>query len=156
MKAALRKDIDIREVDILNSRIIGKFAFPEKTGPARLSPLNIRIENLFFEQLIVDVKNTTTAQTYSVNDGILKVYNINIEKDDTLSSDNFGQFGFNALEFETVTPNSLYTFSAVGINYSAISNILTAESFAIQPNYTEYAEKAIEKGSISFYIFCLL
>ncbi|MBN1340205.1 MAG: hypothetical protein JXA03_12825, partial [Bacteroidales bacterium] len=138
MKAVLRKDIDIREVDIFNSRIIGKFAFPEKTWPARLSPFNIRIENLFFDSLVVDVKSTTTAQTFSLKDGFLKVYDINIEKQATLSPDNFDQFDFDAPEFKTVTPDSFYTFLAVGISYSATSNTLTADSFAILPNYTEY------------------
>ena len=138
MKALLWKDIDIREVDIFNSRLTGKYAFPEKSGPARLSPLNIRIENVFFEQLVVDVKSTTTAQTYFVKDGVLKIYDINMVKQDTLSPDVFGQFDLDVPEFKTVTPDSLYTFSGVGINYSATSNALTADSFAVQPNYTEY------------------
>ena len=138
LKAAFKKDIDIREIDIFNSRIIGEFTFPEKTGPARLSPFNIRIENLFFEQLVVDLKDKSTAQTYSLKDGVLKVYDINVEKQDTLSPGIFGQFDFNALEFKTVTPDSLYTFLALGINNSATSNTLTADSFAVQPNYTEY------------------
>jgi hypothetical protein len=138
IKAAFRKDIYIKEVDIFNSRIIGKYAFPEKTGPARLSPLNIRIENLFFDKLVVDVRSATTAQTYSLKDGILKVYDIHIEKQDTLSPNIIGQFDFDAFEFKTVTPDSLYTFLVVGLHYSANSNRLTAERFAIQPNYSEY------------------
>jgi len=73
MKALFRKDIDIREVDVFNSRINGKFAFPEKTASAKLSPLNIRIENLFFDRLVVDVKSAASAQTYSLKDGVFKV-----------------------------------------------------------------------------------
>ena len=88
--------------------------------------------------MVVNVKSSTTAQTYSLKDGVLKVYDINVEKQDTLSPDIFGQFDFDAPEFKTITPDSLYTFLAVGINYSATSNTLTANSFAIQPNYTEY------------------
>ena len=123
---------------IFNSRIIGKFAFPEKTGPAKLSPLNIRIENLFFDRLVVDVKSTTTAQSYSLKDGVLKVYDIKVEKLDTLSPNIIGQLDFDAPEIKTVTRDSLYTFLIVGINYSVTSNTLVADSFAIQPNYTEY------------------
>lgn len=138
IKAVIRKDIEIREVDIFNSRIIGKFAYPEKTGPARLSPINIRIENLFFDKLVVDVKSTTTAQTYSLKDGILKVYDIHVEKQDTLSPYILGQLDFDTPEFKTVTPDSLYTFLVVGLHYSASSNKLIADSIAIQPNYSEY------------------
>jgi len=139
IKALFRKDIDIREVDIFNSRLTGKVEFTEKTGPPRVAPLNIRIENLFFDKLVVDVKSTTTAQTYSLKDGVIKVSDIIIEKKDTLSPDIFGQFDFDVLELKTVTPDSLYTFAVVGINYSATLNTLTAASFAVQPNYTEYA-----------------
>ena len=138
LKAVFWRYIDIREIAIFNIRIIGKFVFPEKTGKARLSPLNIRIKNLFFDKLVVDVKSTTTAQTYLLKDGVLKVYDINVEKQDTLSPDIFDQLDFEAQEIKTVTPDSLYTFLVVGINYSATSNTLTAKSFAIQPNYTEY------------------
>jgi len=138
IKAIFRKDIDISEVDVFNSRIIGKFAFPEKNGPASVSPVNLRIGSLFFDKLVVDVKSTTTAQTYSLKDGIIKIYDINFEKQDTLSPGIFGQIDFDVLEFKTVTPDSLYTFTVVEINYSATSNTLTADSFAIQPNYTEY------------------
>ena len=145
LKAVLRKDIHIREVDIFNSRIIGKFDFPEKTGPAKVSQVNIRIENLFVDKLFVDVKDTLTAQAYWVKDGVLKVYDINVGKNDTLSPRIFSQFDFDALEFKTITPDSLYTFSAIGINYSAGTNKLIADSFAIQPNYTEYEFTARNK-----------
>ena len=137
MKALFRKDIDIREVNIFNSRITGKVAFQGKVKPAKVSPVNIRIENLFFEKLFVDVKDTATAKVYSVKDGVLNVYDINVEKDDTLSTSILKQFDFDAPEFKTITADSLYTFSAIGINYSATSNTLTADSFAVQPNYTE-------------------
>ncbi|MBN1767027.1 MAG: hypothetical protein JW842_00825 [Prolixibacteraceae bacterium] len=138
LKAVFRKDIDIREVEIFNSRIIGKFAFSENTGLAKVSPLNINIENLFFDELYVDVKSTTTAQTFLLKNGFFKVSDIHVEKLDTLSPGIFGQFDFDAQEFKTVTPDSLYTFLVVGINYSASSNTMTVDSFASQPNYAEY------------------
>jgi hypothetical protein len=138
LKAAIKKDIDIREVDIFNSRITGMLDFSKKNGPAPVSPLNIRIKNLFFDKLVVDLKDKSTAQTYSLKDGVLKLHDIHVEKQDTLSPGIFGQFDFDALEFKMVTPDSLYSFSAVGINNSATSNTLTVNSFAIQPNYNEY------------------
>ncbi len=138
VKALFRKDIDIREVDVFNSRFIGNYALQKKNARANVSPVNIRIENLFFDQFFVDLKDTATAQSYFVKDGILKLYDIHVDKQDTISTDVFGQFDLDVPEFKTVTADSLYTFTAVGINYSAASKILTTDSFAMQPNYTEY------------------
>ena len=138
IKAFFGKDIDIREVGIFNSRLTGKVAFPKKAKLLKVSPVNIRIENLLFDKFVVDVKSTTTAQAYSVKDGVLKVFDINVEKNDTLSPNSFGQFDFEAIELKTVTPDSLYTISAVGINYSSTSNTLKANRFVVHPNYTEY------------------
>lgn len=137
IKAILRQDVDIREVDIFNARIIGKFAFPKKSGLSRVSPLNIRIDYFSFDKLVIDVKSTTTAQSYSVTEGALGVYDICVRKEDTLSPDIFDKFDFEALEFSTVTCDSLYTFSGGGISYSAFLNTLAADSFVIQPNYSE-------------------
>ena len=138
MKALFKKDYHIREVDIFNSRLTGKVALQKKAGPAKVSPVNIRIENLIFEKLFVDLKDSATAQSYLIKDGVLKVFDINVGKQDTLSPDIINQFEIVAPEFKTVTSDSLYTFIGVGINYSATSNTLTADSFAVNPNYTEY------------------
>jgi hypothetical protein len=138
VKALFRKDIHIREVNIFNSRITGKVALQKETGPAKVSPLNIRIENLFFEQLFVDLKDTATAQSFFLKDGVLKVYAIKVEKQDTLSTDIIRQFDFGSPEFKTVTSDSLYTISAVGVNYSATSNTMKVDSFVVHPNYSEY------------------
>ncbi|HSO86982.1 MAG TPA: hypothetical protein VLQ91_10550, partial [Draconibacterium sp.] len=79
-----------------------------------------------------------TAQTYLVKDGTLKVYDINVGKQDTLSSGIVRQFDFIAPEFKTVTSDSLYTNTFVGINYSIATNTLSTDSFVVHPNYTEY------------------
>ena len=142
LKALFKKDYHVREVDILNSRITGEVALQKKqnkAGPVKVSPVSIRIENLFFEKLFVDLKDTATSQSYFLQDGILKVFDINIGKQDTLSPDIVRQFDFNAPEFKTVTPDSLYTLTVVGINYSEGTNTLTADSFVVHPNYSEYA-----------------
>ncbi len=138
LKALFKKDIHIGEVDIFNSNFAGSFAFPSKGGRAKLSPLNLRIEKLFVRQLAVDIKNKTTAQTYVLKNGFLKVFAIQVKQDDTLSHGIFSHFDFGAPEFKTISPDSLYTFTAVGINYAAASKTLTADSFAVQPNYSEY------------------
>lgn len=145
LKALFKKDYHVREVDIFNSRFTGKVAFQRKAGPAKVSPVNVRIENLFFDKLIVDLKDTATAQAYLVKDGVLKVYDINVGKQDTLSPGIIRQFDFIAPEFKTVTSDSLYTFAGVGIHYSAATNALTADSFIVHPNYGEYEFTALSR-----------
>ena len=73
-----------------------------------------------------------------LKDGALKVFDINVMKNDTLSTKIFGELDFVAPKFKTVTSDSLYTISVIGVNYSAASNTLTADSFTVHPNYSEY------------------
>src|SRR3989339_78502 len=85
VKALFRKDIDIREVNVSNIRITGRTPFPKKDIPPKVSSLNIRIDSLFFDNVTVDIESTSTARAYSVNDGILKIYDLRVNKLDTLS-----------------------------------------------------------------------
>ncbi len=137
-KAIFKKDIEIREVTFLNSSVKGRIPFPEKARPPKVSKLNIRIDSMFFDKTNLEVKNSLTAQVYSVKDGVLKVYHLQVEKLDTLSASLIAQFDFDAHELLTVSADSMYTYTATGINYSATSNTMAADHFSIWPNYTDY------------------
>ena len=137
-KALFRKDIDVREVNIFNSHVIGKLPFQEKARPAKLSSLNIRIKNLVFDRLVVDIKDRLTSRAFSLNDAVLKVYDLQVAKLDTLSNGIIKQFDFNAQQHVTVSADSMYTITSTGINYSATSNILAVDSFSVHPNYSNY------------------
>jgi hypothetical protein len=145
IKALFRKDYHIRKIEIFNSRLTGIVAFQQKSGLSKVSPVNIRIENLFLNKFLVDLKDTSTAQSFILKDGVLKVFDINIEKQVTLSPALFRMFDFNVPEFKTVTSDSLYTFTVEGINYSAETNTFTADSLVVHPNYTEYEFTARSK-----------
>jgi len=136
-KAIFKRDFEIKTVTILNCNINGRIPFQEKAKPPKISPLNIRIDSLFLDKTNLKIKNTSTAQAFSVKDGVLKVYQIQIKKLDTLSASIVEQFDFNVQEFKGVSPDSMYTQTATGINYSATSNKLKVDSFSIQPNYSE-------------------
>ena len=138
LKAMFKKDIDIREVTISNSNIKGKIPFPEKAIPPIVSPLNIRIGRILFDKINLSIENTSNAQSYSVKEGVLKLYDLQVEKQDTLSPGIVKQFDFEAEELVSVSSDSMYTFKASGITYSATSNTLAVNSFSIQPNYTDY------------------
>ena len=136
-KAIFEKDFEIRTVTISNISIHGRIPFPEKAMPPKISSLNIQIDSLFLDKTNLEIKNTSTAQTFSVKDGVLKVYHLQALKLDTLSLAIFKQFDFNVQELLTVSPDSMYTRAATGINYSATSNKLTVDSFSIHPDYPE-------------------
>ena len=134
-KAIFKNDIEISEVTVFNSSIKGSIPFPEKAMPPKISTLNIRIDSLFLDKTNLKIKNTRTAQAFSAKDGVLKVYHLEVQKLDTLSVSIVKQFDFNVQEFQTVSPDSMYTRTATGINYSATLHKLSIDSLSIHPNY---------------------
>lgn len=138
LKVLFKKDIDISEVDISNINIEGKLSFHEKSKTPRLSPLNIRIDSVFLDKINLEIKNTSSAQAYTIQDGILKLYDIEAAKKDTLSLGLIKQFDFDAVKFVSISADSMYTNDAIGINYSSVSKKLTIDSVFIQPNYKDY------------------
>jgi hypothetical protein len=111
--------------------------FRKKPGRRELSPLNIRIENLFFDRLVVDVKSTTTAQTYSLKDGVLKVYDINVRNRTHYRPILLVNSISMRLNSKRLPRQPVHVFSCWNKLFCQF-NTLIADSFAIQPNYTEY------------------
>ena len=138
LKALYKNDIDISEVSISNINIKGKMPFQAKTKPPKVSPLNIRIDSLFLDKIDLEIKNTSNAQSYSVKDGILKLYDLQVAKHDTLSLAIVKQFDFDAVKLLSVSADSMNTNVAIGINYSATSKTLAIDSFSIHPNYKDF------------------
>jgi hypothetical protein len=145
LKALFNHDIEISEVTISNSSITGKIPFRQNAGTAKVSPLNFRFDHVLFDKIFLDITSDSTAQAYRIIDGILNVYNLRIEKFDTLSPAIIQQFDFDAKELGSVSSDSMYTFKALGINYSASTNTLSAKNFDIQPNYPDYEFTARHK-----------
>ena len=147
-RAIFKNDIEIREVIVFNSSIKGSIPFQKKSMPPKISSLNIRIDSLFLDKTNLKFKSTTTAQAFSAKDGVLKMYHLQVQKLDTLSASIVKRFDFNVQEFQTVSPDSMYTQTATGINYSATSNKLTVDSLSIHPNYSESEFTARHKFEI--------
>jgi len=137
-KVIFKNDIDISEIRISKSSIIGKLPFPKKVNKQKVSPINIGIDSLMFDDMLLEIKDDSSAQAYSIKDGNLKIYGLQLTKHDTVSPKIISQFDFNAKELITVLPDSMYTIAAVGTSYSATSKTLEIGSFSIQPNYTDY------------------
>ncbi len=137
-KAIFKKEVNISKVTIINCNIKGKIPFSGKVKSPIVSPLNIRIDRLFFDKIDLAMENTLNAQSYSLKKGILRVYNLQVEKQDTLTPEIVQQFDFEAEELVSVSSDSMYSFTASNIIYSATSNTLAVDWFSIQPNYTNY------------------
>lgn len=134
----IKKEFSIREVIIYNSRIKGKILFPRDTIPPLVSAMNIRIDKILFDKINLSMEGTSSALSYSVKEGYLKFYNLKVEKNDTLSNGIVSQFDFEAEELNSVSSDSLYSFTTGRLIYSATSNTLAINSFSVQPNYKDY------------------
>ena len=137
-KFLFKKNIDIREITISNSSFKGKIPFPKKTKPPTISKSNIRIDSIRFDKINLAIESTTNSQAYSVKEGVLKVYELQVKKQDTLSPAIFNRFDFESKEFTTVTADSMYTFKASTIVNSSTLKTMVLDSFSIHPNYKEY------------------
>ena len=137
-KALFKHEIHISAVTISNSIIKGKIPFSGKAIPPIVSPLKIGIGRMLFDKLNLEMKNDSTAQSYSVKDGVLKVYDLLVEKQDTLFPGTIKLFDLEAGEFVTVSSENMYSYILKGMSYSAASNTLAIDSLYIHPNYTDY------------------
>ena len=137
-KAIFKKDVNIRKIIISESNLIGKISSPRDTVIPIVLPLNMRIGIVLFDKINLLVENTANAASYSFTDGVLRLYDVHAEKQDTLSPDIIKQFDFKAEKIVSVSSDSMHTFSARGIIYSATSNTLAINSFYVHPNYTDY------------------
>jgi hypothetical protein len=137
-KALLRKDIDIREVVISGSRIKGRAPFSQKKRQPVIVPFNLKTRRLIINKTDMSVESTSTAQVYSVKEGVLKVYNLKIAGNDTLSPAILSQFDFEAKEMVSVSADSMYSFLISNALYTSGTKELTVKSFTVQPNHKDY------------------
>jgi len=137
-KAIFSHYIHIRTATISNSIIKGKIPFSGKATPPLVSPLSIGIGRILFDKVNLELKNDSTRQSYSVKDGGLKVYDLLVEKHDTLSLGSIKLFDLEAAELVSVSSENMYSYIVRGMSFSANSNTLAIDSLYIHPNYTDY------------------
>ncbi len=137
-KAILKHDIRIRTVTISNSSLVGRIPFLKDTIPPLVSPVSLRITNLIFNKIDLEIGNLLNAQSCSVKEGFVKIYDLQVDKLDTLFPGIIRQFDFSADELLSVRADSMYSYKANGILYSAASNTLELDSLKIQPNFDDY------------------
>jgi len=137
-KALFKKDIDIHKILIYKAQIMGTIPFSEKGRLPLVSPLNLRIGKIILDKIDLSIENTSNALAYSVKEGVVNVYDLQVGKRDTLSRNIVKQFDFEAKEFHSVSSDSMYTFKVAGIAYDLTSGLLAVNSFIIHPNYSDY------------------
>ena len=137
-KAIFRHDIHIRAVTISNSKIKGEIPFSGKAMPPIVSPFKVGIGRILFDKINIELKNPSTARSLLVKDGVFKVYDFLVEKQDTLLPGTIKLFDLKARELVSVSAGNMYSYIVRGIDYSATSNLLAIDSLFILPTYTEY------------------
>ncbi len=143
IKLLFKHDIIIHKVTISNSSIRGMIPFYRKATKPVVLTMNIRIGQFFFKNIDLELENPSTAKSFSMKEGFLKVYDLQVEKQDTLSPGLLKRFDFEAKKLVSVSPDSMYSFTTSNISYSTTSNTLAAKSFSVKPNYTvsEFSSK---------------
>lgn len=129
--------IVIRELIVSGSDIQGKIPFGNKNAKPIIAPRNIRIGKIILDTIHLELSNTLNPQAYSIEKGILKVFDFEWNKLDTLSAKNLQQFDFEATAFGLISSDSMYKYKVNDINYSGTSETLIVESFIIQPAFPD-------------------
>lgn len=135
--------IEMREILVIGSDIRGKIPFGNKNGLPIVTPMNIRIGELLFDTLQGEISNTLNAQTWSLEKGIVKFSEIQLNERDTLSAKCIHGIDFKATVVGLVSSDSLYAYQAHDIIYSGSSKAIVVDRFNIQPAFPdeEFAAK---------------
>ena len=137
-RAIFKHDIYINKVNFSNSIINGKFPFSGRATQPVVSPISLGIGRILFDKLNLELEDDSTGQTYSVKDGMLKVYDLQVGKMDTLLPGTINLFDFKARELILVSSDKMYSYVVKGISYPANVNTLFIDSLFVRPNYTNY------------------
>jgi hypothetical protein len=138
VKFIIKKNIDISELTISNSKILGNIFSSEEPKKLVVSPVNIRVGKVYLDTFEVAMINISSALSVSVKEGSLTVYDLDVSKNDTLSAGMIGKFDFKAYELSAVKADSMYSYLFNGILFTESSNTLAIDSFYIFPNYGNY------------------
>ena len=138
VKALFRHDIHIGAVTISNSTIKAKIPFSGGEMPPIVSPVKIGLGRLLFDNLNLEMKSDSTAQSYTVKEVVFKVYDLLVEKQDTLFPWTIKLFDLEAKEIVSFSSGNMYSYRIKRMSYYAASNTMSIDSLFIHPNYADY------------------
>ena len=145
IKALLNKDIEIGSVKIGNCNLKGKKPFSSKKEKPIISGIQLKIGNLFLDKVNLAIESDSKSNTYSLKDGVLHIFDLFLEKNDTVDLNTIKNFDFAAKELVAVASDSVFTYQLSGIAYSNKPGNLRADSFSIHPNFNNYDFNARRK-----------
>ncbi|MGE5448087.1 MAG: hypothetical protein ACM3PR_06970 [Bacteroidales bacterium] len=136
IKALFLREYEIKEIVVSNSTIEGKLPFHKKEKLPIISTINVQIDQIMFDQVNLSLRDSSTAQTLIIKEGMLRLKALDINKKDTLGI--LHQFDLNVKSLVSNSPDSLYTYQANGIVYSDSLKKLSVDSLTVNPNYKRY------------------
>ncbi|MFA6126811.1 MAG: hypothetical protein WC699_05865 [Bacteroidales bacterium] len=137
LRLIFKNDVNVGEVIISDVRLTGEIPPPRKSAPM-LAPSPIKIGSIQFDKINLALIKADTKQSYTIDGGNFKVYNLKIAEKDSLTIGIVRQFDFGADALGSVSADSLYTYKASGVDFSTTSHTLKADSLLILPNYSDY------------------
>jgi len=137
-KALFNKKVSIGRVIISDCRIEGKIPFPQKEKPPTTSTLDIRIGKLQLDRINIEIENALDAQFYALKGGTFSFMDLEVKAHDTLSTRMIKSVDFAADELVVVSADSMYTYKATGVSYSADEKKLAVDRFFIQPAFEDH------------------
>lgn len=137
-RAIFKHDYYISRVTFSDGIVKGKIPISDRVIQPVVSPVSLGIGRMLFEKLNLDMEDDSTGQTYSVKEGMLKVYDLQVGKLDTLLPGTLKLFDFKAGEIIMVSSDKMYSYVIKGISYPANLNTLFIDSLFIRPGYKNY------------------
>lgn len=139
-KALFKNEYDIAEIIISKPLFNGRIPFPKKEEDASptISKSSIRIGKVQLDNINVALTDSSTPKAFSLQEGFLRLYDIQIEQQDTIQG-LVSKFDFQAEQVMAVSADSLYTLIGNAISYADTIKLLSIKELEIQPNYNDYA-----------------
>lgn len=136
IKALFNREYEIGEIIVTASNIKGKIPFHKKETIPLTSTVNVKIDQILFDGVNLSLRDSLTAQTLVVREGMVRLKALEVKKKDTLGI--LHQFDIKASSVISNSPDSMYTFQANGIVYADSLKKLSIDSLFMNPNYKRY------------------
>jgi len=132
-----QKDIAIRKLSISEISIFGQLPHSEKKASPSIMPMNLRIGRIVLKKIDFGLEEPALKKAYDLQSGVLNMYDLKIEKSDTLSIRLLKRIDFKADGFQTLSKDSMYTYKLKGVDYKCKPGKLSVKEVVIHPNYSK-------------------
>lgn len=138
IKFLIKKDISIHTVVILDISVTEKIFSLPKYPPPTVAMSDITIGNILVDKLDLLIAYDSCPKTFSIKDGVINISGLQIKKQESITKSIARRYNFKAKELNSISADSMYTYTAREIVYSGALRTLSAISLSVHPNYPEY------------------